>query len=49
MKPVKGSKYLRKGRASVEGNYYSITTKTHQKQKLFAPPGAADMVIDSLL
>ena len=49
MKPIKGSKYLRKGRASVEGNYYSITTRTHQKQKLFALPGAADIVIDSLL
>ena len=49
MKPIKGSKYLRKGRASVEGNYYSITTRTHQKQKLFILPGAADIVIDSLL
>lgn len=49
MKPVKGSKYLRKGRASVAGNYYSITTRTHQTHKLFILPGAADIVIDSLL
>ena len=49
MKPIKGSKYLRKGRVSAEGNYYSITTRAHQRQKLFALPGAADIVIDSLL
>jgi REP element-mobilizing transposase RayT len=48
MKPARGSKYLRKGRASIEGQYYLITTRTHQRQKFFSLPGTAEIVLDSL-
>lgn len=48
MKPVRGSRYLRKGRVSVEGKYYLITTRIHQRQKFFSLPGTAEIVLDSL-
>src|SRR5512139_812683 len=48
MKPLKGSRYLRKGRASLEGHYYLLTAATHNKQRIFDQPGAAQVVLDSL-
>jgi len=48
MKPLKGSHYLRKGRASLEGHYYLLTTRTHEKQRIFDQPRAAQIVLDSL-
>ena len=48
MKPLKGSRYLRKGRASLEGHYYLLTAAAHNKQRIFDQPGAAQVVLDSL-
>jgi putative transposase len=48
MKPPKGSHYLRKGRASLEGHYYLLTATAHEKQRIFEQPGAAQIVLDTL-
>ena len=48
MKPEKGSTYLRKGRASIEGQYYLLTTATHKRRRIFDRPGAADIILESL-
>jgi len=47
-KPTNGSRNLRKGRVSIAGQYYLITTATHNKQKIFSLAGAADIVLRSL-
>lgn len=48
MKPSRGSSHLRKGRASIIGRYYLLTTATHERRKVFDRPGAADIVLDCL-
>ena len=47
-KPVNGSKNLRKGRVSIVGKYYLITTTAYNKYKVFDLTGAADTVLNSL-
>jgi len=48
MIPAKGSGQLRKGRVSIAGQYYLLTTSTHEKRRVFAHPEAARLVLDSL-
>lgn len=48
LKTASGSKNLRKGRVSIVGQYYLITTATHNKQKVFSLAGAADIVLNTL-
>ncbi len=48
MKPIKGSKKLRKGRVSIVGQYYLITTTTYNGYEVFNIKGAADTVLNSL-
>jgi putative transposase len=48
MKPVKGSKNLRSGRSSIDGQYYFLTTRTRERQRLFYEPTASKIVLDSL-
>jgi len=48
MKPRKGSRQLRKGRTSIPGEYYLITTATDGKQTIFNQAGAANIVLESL-
>jgi putative transposase len=48
METIKGSKNLRKGRSSIAGQYYLITTKTLNKTEVFTEKRAADIVLNSL-
>jgi len=48
METIKGSKNLRKGRVSIAGQYYLITTKTLNKAVVFRDKRAADIVLKSL-
>jgi REP element-mobilizing transposase RayT len=48
LKPATGSKNLRKGRVSIAGQYYMITTSAYNKYRLFNLPGAAEVVLNSL-
>jgi putative transposase len=48
MKPSRGSSNLRKGRTSIEGQYYLLTTATHERRRIFDRPGAAGIILDSL-
>jgi len=48
MIPAKGSRYLRKGRVSLAGQYYLLTTTTHKRRKIFDRPEVARVVLDSL-
>ncbi|MBC2713858.1 MAG: transposase [Desulfobacteraceae bacterium] len=47
-KPANGSKNLRKGRVSIVGQYYMITTAAYNKNEVFNLTGAADAVLNSL-
>ena len=48
MKPPRGSKELRKGRESIRGQYYLLTTKTYEERKIFVPRKTAEIVLESL-
>ena len=48
MKPQKGSKLLREGRASIKNQHYLITTAVYEKKPLLNQAGAAKIVLDSL-
>jgi REP element-mobilizing transposase RayT len=48
MKPQKGSKFLRKGRASVRNQHYLITTSVFDRKPLLNRPEAAKIVLESL-
>ena len=47
-KPATGSKNLRKGRVSIAGQYYMITTSAYDRAKIFNLPGLAEVVLNSL-
>ncbi len=48
MKPPIGSKFLRKGRASIKNQHYLITTKVLDKKPVFSQAEAAEIVLSSL-
>ena len=48
LKPATGSKNLRKGRVSIAGQYYMITTSAYNRTNIFNLPGAAEVVLNSL-
>jgi len=48
MKPPKGSHLLRKGRTSIRGQYYVLTTVVLERKPVFSRPGAAEAVLSSL-
>ncbi len=48
MKPPKGSKFLRKGRASIKNQHYLITTAVLERKPVFNQAEAAEMVLKSL-
>ena len=48
MKPQKGSKLLRKGRASIKNQHYLITTAVFDRTPVLRQAGAANIVLDSL-
>jgi len=48
MKPRKGSKLLRKGRASIKNQHYLITTTVLERKPIFNRPEAAEIVLSSL-
>ena len=48
MKPIKGSKLLRKGRASIKNQYYLITTTVLERRPVFRQARAANIVLKSL-
>jgi putative transposase len=49
MKPPKGSKSLRKGRASIKNQHYLITTTVHKRIPVFTIPETARILLSSLL
>jgi len=48
MKPSKGSKLLRQGRASIQNYHYLLTTTVIGRKPLLNQAGAAKIVLDSL-
>ena len=48
MKPKRGSKQLRKGRASIENQHYLITTAVLKRKPVFKNAEAAKIVLNSL-
>lgn len=48
MKTPKRTKYLRKGRVSVRGQYYLLTTSTHNRRNIFCSPETAQVVLNCL-
>ena len=48
MKPRKGSKLLRKGRASIKNQHYLITSTVYEKKPLLKQAEAANIVLESL-
>ena len=48
MKPRKGSKLLRKGRASIQNQHYLITTTVLEKKPVFNNIETAEIVLNSL-
>jgi REP element-mobilizing transposase RayT len=48
MKPSKGSKHLRKGRASIKNQHYLLTTTVLDRKPLLNQEGTAKIVIASL-
>ncbi len=48
MNPKKGSRSLRKGRKSISGQYYLLTTATHEKRNIFERADAAEIVLNCL-
>ncbi len=49
MKPSKGSKLLRKGRASIRNQWYLLTTVVHERKPIFTKPDTAETILSSLL
>jgi len=48
MKPQKGSKFLRKGRASIKNQHYLLTTTVLDRKPVFNREDAAEVVLNSL-
>ena len=48
MRPIKGSKLLRKGRASIKNQCYLITTTVLERKPVFSQAKAANIVLDCL-
>jgi REP element-mobilizing transposase RayT len=48
MIPLKGTKHIRRGRVSGRGQYYLLTTSTHDRRKIFCTPETAQVVLNSL-
>ena len=48
MKPQKGSKLLRKGRASIRNQHYLITTTVLERKPVFDQTETAEIVLNSL-
>jgi len=48
MKPSKGSKHLRKGRASIKNQHYLLTTTVLDRKSIFNREDAAKIVLASL-
>ncbi len=48
MKPKKGSKLLRKGRASIKNQHYLVTTTVLDRKPVFKQTGTAHVVLNSL-
>ena len=48
MKPLKGSKQLRRGRTSIRSQHYLITTPVNERKSVLNHPEAADIVLSSL-
>jgi REP element-mobilizing transposase RayT len=48
MKPQKGSKLLRRGRASIKNHHYLITTTVLKRRPIFNHPEAAQIILSSL-
>jgi REP element-mobilizing transposase RayT len=48
MKPEKGSKLLRKGRASIKNQHYLITTAVLEREPIFKNIETAEIVLNSL-
>ena len=48
MQPTKGSKYLRKGRASIKNQHYIITTTVLNRKPILNRKGAAKIILASL-
>jgi REP element-mobilizing transposase RayT len=49
MKPQKGSRNLRKGRASIKNQHYLVTTAVEGRLPVFSDPETAEIVMSSLL
>ncbi len=49
MKLSKGSKLLRKGRASIKKQWYLLTTVVHERNPIFTQPETAEIILSSLL
>jgi len=48
MKPQKGTKFLRKGRASIINQHYLLTTTVFDRQPLLKQEAAAEIILTSL-
>jgi putative transposase len=48
MKPLKGSKFLRKGRISIKNQHYLLTTIVINREPALNQAKAAEIVLDSL-
>ena len=48
MKPSKGSKHLRKGRASIKNQHYLLTTTVLGRKPIFKREDAAEVILTSL-
>jgi len=48
MKPIKGSKLLRQGRASIKNHHYLLTTAVIDRKPLLNRTDAAEIVLNSL-
>ncbi len=49
MKLSKGSKLLRKGRASIKKQFYLLTTVAYERNPIFTQPETAEIILSSLL
>jgi REP element-mobilizing transposase RayT len=49
MKPSKGSKLLRKGRASITNQFYLLTTVVQERKPIFTLSETAEIILSSLL
>jgi REP element-mobilizing transposase RayT len=49
MKPSKGSKLLRKGRASIRNQWYLLTTVVHERKPILSQSETAETILSSLL